>query len=113
MKLILSLFLLMLFVTLPGCKNQSGNSTEDDKNSSDTTALALTKAEFKVKGMHCTGCENTIKTNVKEIEGVLSVEASFKENIAVVSFDSTRTTPELIASAIQEAGYKVDTFIRK
>jgi copper ion binding protein len=113
MKLFVPLFLLLLFISLAGCKNTQGNSTEDGKTPSDTTSIASTKAEFKVNGMHCTGCENTIKTNIKELDGVSSVEASFKDNIAVVSFDSTKTSPELIVSAIEEAGYKVDTFLRK
>lgn len=101
----------VFFISLSGCKT-SGTKAEDFASAADTS-LTLVKAEFKVNGMHCTGCENTIKTNVREINGVNSVEASFKDSNAVVLFDSTRTNVIAILSAIEDAGYKVDTFMRK
>lgn len=111
MKLLIPI-LSLFFILLSGCKTSSGDAPKD-ASTEDTVVLALAKAEFKVNGMHCTGCENTIKGNIKEINGVKTVDASFKENKAVVSFDSTKTNEKAILAAIEEAGYKVDTFMRK
>lgn len=106
-------FIILIFVLTAGCKNSPEGGTAKLPATEDTSALTLAKIEFKVSGMHCTGCENTIKTNVKEIKGVNTVDANYKENIAIVSFDSTKTNGTAIAAAIREAGYKVDTFMRK
>jgi copper chaperone CopZ len=113
MKLII-LFLFAISAAFAGCNGTAKeNSQASAVSSADTASLPLAKVEFKVNGMHCAGCENTIKMNLKEIKGVALVEASFKNNQAVVSFDSTKTNETEIASAIESAGYKVDTFMRK
>jgi len=112
MKLIVPL-LFIAFISLSGCKTPTGNTTEATSNKAATSTPALVKIEFKVNGMHCSGCENTIKTNVKEIKGVNAVEASFQDSSAIVSFDSSKTNEITILSAIEDAGYKVDTFMRK
>ena len=110
MKLLIPV-IFVFFISLSGCKTSSGEV--QDTPTEDTVVLALTRAEFKVNGMHCTGCENTIKGNIKELKGVKTVDASFKENKAIVSFDSTKTNEIAILAAIEDAGYKVDTFMRK
>lgn len=110
-KLIVPL-IFIIFISLSGCKTSSG-SPENDLTTDTSTLLQTVTAEFSVNGMHCTGCENTIKTNVKELKGVKTIDASFKENKAVVIFDSLQTNEIAIMAAIEDAGYKVDTFLRK
>jgi copper ion binding protein len=112
MKFIIPLFFIF-FISLSGCKTASNNSGTDTATTADTASLSFIKAEFKVNGMHCTGCENTIKTNIGELDGIKLVEASFKDSNAVVSFDSAKTNEIAIVHAIEDAGYKVDTFMRK
>lgn len=110
MEKLFTFVVLIFLVVLAGCKTSQSKS----EPSSDSTSInANVETEFRVNGMHCTGCENTIKANVKELKGVATVEASFKENRAVVEYDSLLTTEAAIISAINDAGYKVDTFIRK
>lgn len=112
MKLFATIIIVVL-ISIPGCKNTSADKTGESGQTTDTTALSNATAEFQVKGMHCTGCENTIKTNIKELNGVTTVDASFKENKAIVAFDSTQTNESAIVAAIEDAGYKVDTFKRQ
>lgn len=113
MKLLVPI-LFVVIISWWGCKTSTGEATANLSSTViDSPSLPLAKAEFKIKGMHCTGCENTIKVSVKELKGVSLVEASFKDNRAVVSFDSTKTNEKAIVAAIQDAGYKVDTFMRK
>lgn len=111
MKLII-LFLFIAFISLSGCNTSTSSSTNESKTT-DTAALSVAKVEFHVKGMHCTGCENTIKASVNELQGIDSITASFKENTAIVTYDSTKTNAIAIVSAIEDAGYKVDTFMRR
>lgn len=106
------LFSFVFFVALSSCKTSTSTDPVLSSQSADSAAL-LAKTEFQVKGMHCSGCENTIKTSVNELQGIAKVEASFKDNKALVSYDSTKTNDIAILKAIEDAGYKVDTFMRK
>jgi copper ion binding protein len=106
------LFSFVFFIALSGCKTSTSSEPISSNQLADT-AILLAKTEFQVKGMHCTGCENTIKSSVTELQGIAQVEASFKDNKALVSYDSTKTNDIAILKAIEDAGYKVDTFMRK
>ncbi|NJK98628.1 MAG: heavy-metal-associated domain-containing protein [Bacteroidales bacterium] len=111
----MKLFYTLLVVTtllISGC-NSTTQKSADSADTSDTTVLSNAIVDFQVKGMHCEGCENTIKTTVKELKGVSVVEASFKDNKATVTFDSLKVNSADIVAAINEAGYKVDTFMRR
>ena len=110
MEKLLTIAFFIFFLAFAGCKTSQSKSESIPE---DSALKANTKTEFSINGMHCTGCENTIKMNVKELKGVVSVDASFKDNKAEVAFDSMLTNEAAIVSAIKTAGYKVDTFIRK
>ena len=60
-----------------------------------------------VSGMKCGGCEANVTSKLNTIDGVLSVEASSKENKIEVEFESNTTNVEAISQAITEVGYVV------
>lgn len=62
---------------------------------------------LKVGGMKCGGCELNLKNKIRELEGVLEVEASFQDQRVVVSFDNQQLSFEDIEDAIIEAGYQI------
>lgn len=68
---------------------------------------AVVSVDLSVKGMTCTGCENTIKDGVSDIPGVLDVSASFQEGRTTVKFDTTLTNHRQISEAISKRGYEV------
>ncbi len=61
-----------------------------------------------VSGMKCGGCESNVKNKLNGIEGVLSVDASSKENKVDVEYDVDQTNVEAISQAITEAGFVVE-----
>lgn len=61
-----------------------------------------------VSGMKCGGCENTIKTKLAELDGVLSVNASHQEKRVDVTFDGDKVDVEDIEDAITDAGFSVE-----
>ena len=61
-----------------------------------------------VSGMKCGGCESNVTTKLNTIDGVISVEASSKENKVDVEFDTSITNVETISQAITDAGYVVE-----
>lgn len=69
-----------------------------------TESVSLT-----VIGMKCGGCENNVTTKLKAIDGVLSVNASSKDKEVNVEFDAEKTSLDVIAGAIIDAGFAVET----
>ncbi len=64
------------------------------------------RVSIPVKGMFCANCEKTIKNAVKELNGVKSVSASFKNEQVWVNFDDSKVTLDAIKDKIKEAGYE-------
>lgn len=61
-----------------------------------------------VTGMKCGGCENNVTEKLMAVNGVLSVNASSKENQVSVEFDSDKTDQEAIEDIISAAGFSVE-----
>lgn len=60
-----------------------------------------------VTGMKCGGCETNVKKKLNELDGVISVEASSKEDKVDVEFNPEVTNVDAISKAITEAGFVV------
>ena len=117
-----SIIAIFIAVLIIGCGKTDDKSTTETKTDNKTTnteqknesktleVSATDKAvEIHTSGMTCTGCENTIKSKVKKVEGVKDVMADFKSNTVKASFDPAKTNPEAIKEAITSAGYKVES----
>ncbi|MCF8216093.1 MAG: heavy-metal-associated domain-containing protein [Chlorobium sp.] len=65
------------------------------------------KTEFRVSGMHCSGCEVLLKEELQELEGVDAVRVSYPEGIVEVVYDADQLGNEVIAAVIGEHGFKV------
>lgn len=58
-------------------------------------------------GMHCSGCEENIETEIKKIEGIKSVKADHVNKKVTVKYDDKKVTYEQLKQAIIDAGYKL------
>ena len=106
-----NLLIFLLAVSMFCACNQGQNDTGDATN--ETTEIAdenVLKMRFEISGMTCTGCEKTIAKSVKELPGIVEVEASHKDSVAYVKFDKSQTTIEDITASINEKGYQVDGY---
>jgi len=63
---------------------------------------------LNVSGMKCGGCETNVTGKLQAIEGVVSVNASFKDNEVNVEFDADKTSLDIITDAIIDAGFSVE-----
>lgn len=63
--------------------------------------------EFKIEGMTCSGCEAPIKNEIFRQSGVQLATVSYLDGNAVITYDSTHTDSERLASAISKIGYTV------
>lgn len=99
-----TLLIFACLLTLLACKARPGKSSGEEVTINQSAVVTV---NLSVKGMTCTGCENTVKKGVSEIPGVLDVSASFQEGRATVKFDTTLTDKEQISEAIAKSGYEV------
>jgi copper chaperone CopZ len=67
----------------------------------------IKKAEFKISGMTCAGCEEHVNHEVNKLNGIVNSKASYKNGNAIIEFDKTKTNEEEIEKAINATGYKV------
>jgi len=59
-----------------------------------------------VEGMSCGACVASVKRTVSALEGVTGVEVSLETRQARVHYEDGKVTPDRIAAAIRELGYK-------
>jgi len=79
-----------------------------------TTSMASTiQTNFKtttiqVAGMSCGGCAAAVKHALTQIDGIREARVSYEKGEAVVTYDSTKITPEAIAHSAEQKlpGYK-------
>jgi copper chaperone len=109
-----------IFVILGGCGKSDKQITED-KNSSSTQQSADNKkeindmnnsgeyktVEIKTKGMSCSHCENSVKTEINKLQDIKEVIADAGTNTVKVTFAAGKTDIKAIETAIDEAGYEV------
>ena len=62
---------------------------------------------FKVEGMHCDGCAETVRMLVEKEPGVKGLTVSFQEGRARVLYDPQATDEARLVAAIERPGYRV------
>lgn len=97
-------FLLFGLLIIISC-NREGSSTKNNSNSNTEAQMTANKtAEIQVTGMTCEGCENTVATALTKLDGVVSAKASYKDSVAVVTYDSTKVNRAKLTQAINDLG---------
>jgi len=71
----------------------------------DTTTVV--KVELAVKGMTCTGCEAYIEHEIRQLNGIKNVDASYDKGTTAVEYKSVKVSLQQIIEAINKTGYKV------
>jgi copper chaperone len=62
---------------------------------------------FKIEGMKCDACANTIKSLVEKEPGVRMVSVSFNEQQARVLYDPQSVQEDRLVDTIQRPGFRV------
>ncbi len=98
---------ILLFLFLVAFTIACTSNADKAKTSAQISAAAIKTISLNVKGMSCSGCEETINESVQKITGVTECIASFKDGKANVKYDTTKTNLKAISKAITSAGYEV------
>jgi copper chaperone CopZ len=128
MKNLLLLSILAFFVSFNGCgksdnqtsQNKDKNTVQKDGNVQTDNKESNTKentnmnnsgeyktVEIKTKGMTCSHCENSVKTEVNKLSSIKEVIADATTNTVKVTYLPGKTEIKDIEHAIDEAGYEV------
>lgn len=80
------------------------------KHEKETTVVdknSIVRAEFKIDGMTCTGCEAHVEHEVDKLSGIITVKASYEKNNTIVEYDPSLTSIDSIKAAIKATGYHI------
>lgn len=70
---------------------------------SDLRAKTVT---IPIEGMTCASCVARVKKTLKSIDGVVEIEVSLEHRDAQVRYLEAKVSPERLAAAINELGYR-------
>jgi Cu2+-exporting ATPase/Cu+-exporting ATPase len=62
---------------------------------------------FKIKGMHCASCASIIEKTVKKIDGVKDIFVNNGTENAKISFDKSKTNPNVFNKKLEPLGYSI------
>ncbi len=69
--------------------------------------IQMKTATFKIEGMNCNHCANTIKTLVEQQPGVKMATVSFDEGQARILYDPQAIGEDRLVAVVQEPGFRV------
>ena len=70
-------------------------------NSADTLQVTTTPQ------MHCAGCENKIKENIRFVKAVKKIETSVPQQTVTIVYDSRKATMADFTAAFNKIGYEI------
>lgn len=73
------------------------------------TVAKQTTVLLTVPGMGSDHCAGLVSTSIRRLDGVSQIETNIARHRVTVRFDPTRLQPEAIRSAVERAGYDVDS----
>ena len=72
---------------------------------SSAAAAADRTVTLAVQNMYCAACPHTVKASLEAVSGVKTVVVSYKEKMAVVTYDDAATEVKALIAATTNAGY--------
>ena len=105
----LSLLVLTFALILSACSSSADPKENQEDQTGTPNPENIVLIDMDVAGMTCTGCENTIKSGISELDGVLEVEASHLNAKTYVKVDTSLTSVEDISDKISSIGYRVES----
>lgn len=81
------------------------NAEQAEQSGSPSASVqGTTTSRFAIEGIRCTYCAANISTSLEKRLGVKSVQVDWQKNIASVTYDPEKTSPNEIIQVIEKAG---------
>lgn len=100
------LFVISLFLAF-SCNNAGTKKSSAEVKSAVQENVKTVAVELSIKGMTCTGCEQTIQSGISGINGVKQVKATYKNGKAFVEFMPGIADTNLMKEKVTASGYIV------
>lgn len=71
------------------------------------------RVTLRIEGMTCASCGVAVRTALRGLDGVRSVEVSFEQKKASVTYEPRRVTPEQMVRAVERLGYRARVVTRR
>lgn len=68
-------------------------------------ASTVATNRFRITDMYCEGCAGGITSELKRTAGVVYVNVSLTNKLAIVAYETNRLTSSNIVQVVKEAGY--------
>ena len=104
------IIILIAGLALNACQGSADRRSEtaaDERPAVQVAPENLASISFDVEGMTCTGCENSVKSSLESIHGVVEAHASHETGITTVKYDKTLVSASEMEEGIRSRGYKV------
>lgn len=101
---VLALSLISFQMYAQCCATSKSDKTVAINNNQQTVKTV----KFKITGITCAGCSNTIYKALKEVDGVIEHSVEYPGDIVIIEFDDTKTNIEALKKVIEKKGYKVE-----
>ena len=75
-------------------------------------ASTVTTNRFRITGMHCDGCAGGITSELKRTAGVVYVNVSLTNKLAIVAYETNHLTSSNIVQVVKEAGYTAELVVK-
>ena len=101
MKAVLNFSLLLMFMILSGCAENSNKSKQTDINQADNVSV-----EVSIEGMSCMACVAKVKKTLSDLSGINEVKVSLENKSATIQYNPDNISLDKIKQSINEIGYK-------
>ena len=71
--------------------------------------MSAKKITWQVSGMHCPKCGSTVVKTVSALPGIREARVDWQKGTLTALWDSRRTSKDVLAARIAEAGYTLET----
>ena len=104
MKTVFNSSLLLLFMLLMGCAENSNKSKQTDINQADNVSV-----EISIEGMSCMSCVANVKKTLSGLNGINEVKVSLENKNATLHYNPNIISIDKIKQSINEIGYNAGT----
>lgn len=73
----------------------------------ESKSVSSKRETFRVEGMSCASCANTVQRVLSRLSGVKAAEVNFSSSKATVEYDAAEVTPAKMQEAVEKTGYKL------
>ena len=101
MKAVFNFSLLLMFMFLSGCAENSNKSKQTDVNQADNVSV-----EVSIEGMSCMACVAKVKKTLSDLSGINEVKVSLENKSATLQYNPHNISLDKIKQSINEIGYK-------